>query len=747
MSHPVSPNTSPLARTTSLARIAAPVSRASVAIKPASATTTIDPIRVVRRHIVGIVVSAIAGAFLGTAAYLALNILYPLYSGRVLFEVRPGLQTASQVGLIDQTSDDMVFRIAQTETYMLMSDEVLDQALKNPDIKQTQWHKKFLTVSSDGREVFDNMRALDELKDDVGAGVVRSSNLFNLGWSAHVASDVPIVLNAIAKAYLENRRARDYSVYDSNLSLFDEQLTRTQRELQDLAQEMRSLIKNAQVTTLEDTKSSAQAFKVQELTRQLAEVTSALNVATTGYSLASAKLEGTMEPDASDVMEAERDPAVMDQTQVLQALKAELRRLYSMRESSDPLVLNWEKRVKSVEEERGSKIKEIIRRNLEAAVRTWSENKEKYSNVVNKLEEELERNQLLLVDLAAEQAKYEALKLRREQLEAKRTADLELINEVKLMRLRADAARITLAQWAQTPREQSFPKPQVIIPLSILVLMGVTVGLVFLREMLDQRVKSASDLAVLPGARVLGAIPDLQDDPTKTAATELVIRKHPFSVLAESYRQMASTILPMMDANGHQTLLIMGGLPGSGTTTVVSNLVSLAGSSGRKVLAIDANFRRPRLAQAMEVPADGPGLADLLSGTATVDQTVLDAGNGVSVIGAGTPANRVFDRLHNGMFDSILAELRGRFDLIVFDAPPVVVSGDALVLANKVDATVLVVRANQEHRGLVARLINRLSDSRSELLGVLLNRPRGVAGGYLKKNYAAMAEYSVNAST
>jgi Mrp family chromosome partitioning ATPase len=147
----------------------------------------------------------------------------------------------------------------------------------------------------------------------------------------------------------------------------------------------------------------------------------------------------------------------------------------------------------------------------------------------------------------------------------------------------------------------------------------------------------------------------------------------------------------------------------------------------------------------MGVSPDGLGLADVLSGSAKVQDVINDA-DGIGVITAGTPANRVSDRLSNGIMDSMLAELRGKYDLILFDVPPAVVSGDAMIIANKVDAAVMVVRANQEHRGLVARLMHRLADSRCELLGLLLNRPRGLAGGYLKKNYATMAEYTDSSS-
>ena len=151
--------------------------------------------------------------------------------------------------------------------------------------------------------------------------------------------------------------------------------------------------------------------------------------------------------------------------------------------------------------------------------------------------------------------------------------------------------------------------------------------------------------------------------------------------------------------------------------------------------------------QLFDLPTDSLGLSDLLTNDASLDQVVQDVGGNITVIAVGTPGNRIVERLHTVQFDTLLAELRVRYDLVLFDMPPAVVAGEAMILANKVDAAVLVVRAYQEQRGLVARLINQLSDARCELLGILLNRPRGTAGGYLKKNYATMAEYSAQSST
>ncbi|MHC4422096.1 MAG: tyrosine-protein kinase family protein, partial [Planctomycetota bacterium] len=150
----------------------------------------------------------------------------------------------------------------------------------------------------------------------------------------------------------------------------------------------------------------------------------------------------------------------------------------------------------------------------------------------------------------------------------------------------------------------------------------------------------------------------------------------------------------------------------------------------------------PPPGEAMGVSSDGAGLGDVLTGEASADEALRDTELGISVMTAGRPANRVIERLNNGQFDTLMAELRHRFDLVLVDAPPAMVAGDSLVLANRVDAAILVVRAYQEQRGLVARLTNQLIDAQCELFGIILNRPRGTAGGYFKKNFAAMAKYA-----
>ena len=89
----------------------------------------------------------------------------------------------------------------------------------------------------------------------------------------------------------------------------------------------------------------------------------------------------------------------------------------------------------------------------------------------------------------------------------------------------------------------------------------------------------------------------------------------------------------------------------------------------------------------------------------------------------------------------VLNDAKGKFDRVIIDSAPAIVSGDGLALAHRVDCVALVVRALNEKRGLVARLRNQLGECRGEFLGVVVNAVRASAGGYLRGNIKATHEY------
>jgi capsular exopolysaccharide synthesis family protein len=706
---------------------------------PQVAARGIDPFRILRQNLSLFVATGLAGIALGFVLFLVLNRFFPLYRGQVTFEMRSGIDSGNELTSEDLPSDDLVLRLATTEASLLVARTVLESAVKDPDVQTTQWFRsKF--IAPDGTPLIDE--AVDDLEENIGTQLIRGSNLFDLVWAAREESDVPIVLNTIARKYIEKREALDNESYNNNIQVFNSELTQTERELDDLAQEIENFIREKGITTLTNPNTSQLAQALDELVERIAETNSALSMTQTAYVQVSAKLEGTIAPTEEDRAIATQNGAVRSHELAVLNSKTVLRQLREQYRDTDHwLIRKEEQRMRAMELEYEAKLQEIMTSNLQAHLKEISKQRESLLNMLEELENSFEEKSNQMKTLAADIANYQEMEQKRDHLIMTRDTNNDLLKELRLMRLRADAKRVVVAQAALTPRQRSFPKIYIVIPAVTFFGLAIVGGLAFLRELTDQTVKGASDLVAVPGARVLGMIPELLEDPCKSDAAELVVRRCPNSVLAESYRQACTLIDKTMTAADHQTLLLVGGLPESGTTTVATNLAAAAAAVGKRVIVIDANFRRPRLAQAMGVDESGPGLGDVLAGDLPGTDAITVTEYGVDIMKAGTPEKRIFERLNNGQFDALIGSFRDRYDLVLVDAPPVVVSGDALGLASKLDAAILIVRANREQRGLVARLIHQLGEAHCELLGIVLNRPRGTAGGYFKKNFKAMAKY------
>lgn len=704
-----------------------------------SKTVNIDPFRVLRRYLWLIIIAGVVGVMLGVGAFVLFDLYLPRYSGNVLFEVQPGVRSASEVGSSDTLSDEDAYRIANTQTVLLKSRQVLGDAVKNSDVQnRTVWFQR--NFVRDGEPLHEE--AVDALVKEIGASVMRGTELFQVTWSAETPDDVPIVLTAVADAYMELRETIDDASFRSNLTAFRSQLAATNAEIEDLNQEISAHIRRTGITSLADPRYNQASMAISAITKQLAEAQAELNFMETSFMQTMAKLEGELEPSPEDHLEAEMNMTVQSQIRLIQELRVELRVLREKYPFDHPAVQSIESRLRAAEAEKEAKVDEIIRQNLEARQKTFQYEVERYRRVIEELEREAKVNDERLTELTAQQSQFENMLSRREHLERRRDADASLIKEIDLMRARDDAARVRIAQLPETPREKAFPRLQIIVPLGFLLVVGTTVGLIFLRELTDQRVKTARDLAVMPGAKVLGVVADVSDDPTRTKSADLVVQRAPTSVTAESFRQVAAPLVKAVDRTGLQSIVFISGMPGAGTTTTLTNIALTLTATDRRVVVVDANFRRPRVASLFGAPDDQAGLGDLLTGAAGVDDVLTTNDSGLSYIPAGRPGSRIIERLGTEHLDRVVAELRSRFDIVLFDSPPAVVAGDAMLLANRLDGAVLVVRANQEQRGLVARLLHQIQDTQAELLGVVLNRPRGTVGGYFKKNFETMASYS-----
>lgn len=706
---------------------------------PARATATVDPVRVLRQHWLAFTVWLGIGAVLGVAVHLGTAFVYPLYTSFVMFELRPQLTQATEIMGQDVTQEETVSRLAQTEVERMRSRDVLMRAVQTPDVQKTAWSNEYRDV--DGRFIVDE--AVEDLEEEIRAGHQRGTNLFRLTWSTHDAPDVPVLLNTVSRVYLETRRAAEDARYNQTKNVFTRQRDALDEQITKLKEEIRRQIIEKKLPAFEENAMQSQRA-LEEMANRITEAKQQKSLEESRRAQLDAKLKGQLEPSEEDIRRAEQDPAMMQLNRDVNDLQIRRDMLRNRFGPDHPEALSAEHVLAAAKEQRAAALSEIIKREMMATFKMTSDTVQGLEKLLQDQAQDFADEAKRVEAMAAEVAELETMKERLTRLQDERADVNKIIGELDLVRVREDARRVEVVQPAITPREMSFPRPEIMIPGVAILTLGIVVGIVFLRELMDQRVRSTSDLASIPGARVVGVVPELSDDPSAPARVEFVVAESPSSVLAESMRQIAFQVLKPMSERGHRTLAVVSAMPDSGSTTLITNLAASAAATGRRVVVVGTNFRRSRLAEVFGVDQRALGLSDVLSGHCTTGSAIQHGTGGVAVLSRGTVPT--IELLSKGSLERVLRDLKASYDLVIVDTPPAVVAGETMEIVDHCEATLMCVRAFRDQRGLVARVIGQIASHKSVLLGVVLNRPQQTAGGYYKRNFEVMAKYAKDAA-
>ena len=681
--------------------------------------------------------TGVIGLVLGIGVYVVWLIYMPSYTGEATFEMVGELGSADDPLARENRNEDTIQRLAGTEAAKAISEDILKTVIADPQVQTIRWMDYYR--DENGQVLEDE--ALIDLQDEIVSSYRRRTQFFDIRWSSSVADDVPVLLTAVSQEYLRRRDKERRQLRNDAKAPFQLNLDLVSEEIRSLDNEIGDYIQQNNMLSLDQGTGSLQK-DLEDRELELNEVMSEIQQTSQLLVQIDQKLAGSAEPSQDDIREAEQDPVVLralGDIQTLRGLVAEHRQKFGadhqqVRESQRAL----DARIR----EKDRKVEEVVFRNLQGQRKYAADSKERLMAVQAALDEEILVKNAKLTDFVAALADLEKKRADLERLEERRTRIQEQIDGIDAMFARKDADQVRQFNQITTPLEPSSPKWFIAIPGTAFLLLAAVGGIVFLREALDKRVRTTSDLTGLPGVRLMGVIPDVKDDPTDVGRPEAVIRDSPGSVVAESHRQFAASFRRAREDANARSILFMGGLPDAGTTSVVANLAVIAASIGRKVALVDGNLRRPAVAEVFGLDPLEPGLGDVICGAERLESVVQKTQEGLFVVTAGRPENRSFERLDSSHLKQVVDELLETVDVVLVDGPPAVVAGEAMGMADQVDATVLVVRAYSEQRGLVARLARQLREQPSTFLGVVLNRPRNTAGGYFKRNYEAIASYS-----
>jgi polysaccharide biosynthesis transport protein len=291
------------------------------------------------------------------------------------------------------------------------------------------------------------------------------------------------------------------------------------------------------------------------------------------------------------------------------------------------------------------------------------------------------------------------------------------------------------------------------------VLLGLAIGLLvgvggaFVRDHLDDAVRDEARLRQALHRPVLGRIPQTRAAQRPGLATF----RDPDGPISEAFRALASSVRFLIAASTDSAnrpapvLLVTSPHPGEGKSTVAANLAVAAARFGLRVVLVDADLRKPTLAESLGLGTP-PGLSDTLAGHHTLDDVLIpELHEGLTVLTAGSVAPNPAELLASTATRALLGDIRARSDLVVLDSPPLLGVADALQLVPHTDLVLLVSRhASTRTRSLqrVAELIRQVG---GEISGVVYNSvPSGrtdVMSGYgqVRKDAAAKTRESKTA--
>ncbi|WP_172371572.1 CpsD/CapB family tyrosine-protein kinase [Sporosarcina jiandibaonis] len=207
----------------------------------------------------------------------------------------------------------------------------------------------------------------------------------------------------------------------------------------------------------------------------------------------------------------------------------------------------------------------------------------------------------------------------------------------------------------------------------------------------------------------------------QTMARKLVTSANPKSVVSEQFRTLRTNINFSMPDKELQTILYTSASPGEGKSTVAANTAVVFAQEGKRVLLIDADMRKPTVHYTFHM-TNTIGLSNLLTRQATLEEVMKTSDmENLKVITCGPIPPNPAELIGSRTMDKVMEEMKSQFDIIIFDAPPVLSVTDGQVLSNKCEGTVLVMSAGQTEKESVVKAKEALVSSQANIIGAVLN--------------------------
>ncbi len=706
-----------------------------------SGAPTIDPIKLLKKWKFVLVAAVGVGAVFGVVSHFVWAKTYPIFDSVVTYEAIP--PQGSDLLDSDTLDQDFMDQFMATQADRMLSRDILERVAQDPRLRveAPNWAGQF--EQSDG--TFDYTKATEKLEDRVSARPVGGTSYVRMKVSWKEPKDVAAMARLMREAYYGDLQNRNSKSTSEKRAAIQEAINNLKREIDNLTERRNRLIRDEEITGLAE-----QQTITRERLSIIAVEMNNIGLEVEAMQVQLQRMEQMVESEGG-VRYTETQRQMVSQSPLVAQLKANKdfleQRLQELRQMGfmpghreyklvETQISAAEQQISITTERELAKLFDAEKDMLESQV---MQSRAQIADLTTR-QEELE---ILLQDMTRTITEIQDITDQISAMNSSLTSRRAALEDIETANSTSASNRMVVVESARIPERPSMPQLFLMIPLGVVVITGLTAASILAAEFLDQRVKSPADLAAMPRTKILGTIPLAEEDPSVGGQFNTVMRDVPRSVVAESFRQIRTSVLKRMSNAGHKSCMVFAGMPGSGASGVTANLGLACAGVDRKVLIIDANFRRPTMHKLFGLK-EGPGLGDILAGDADLESVVqnIPTSNGsLHVLTAGPSSKRVFERLGTEAMTRVIAEAGGIYDIAFIDTAPAIVAGDAATLSQRCDASIQVTRAMSETRGMVGRVKNEFSDAPAEMLGIIVNAVRSAAGGYMKRNMRTSTQY------
>jgi len=722
--------------------------------------------RLLRRK--GTVLSVALGVFILGAFWTFIQ--KPVYTAKstLLIEKEPNILSFEQVLQIESMRDDFY----QTQYRLLsgrgLADTVIERLRLYEDPEFVGSPEKRKKPIDPNDHVF-REGLVDGFLGRLSVRPVRLTRLVDVAFAARDPKLAADCVNELAAAFIDLNINMKYAATEQATTFLSEQIKGLQTEIEQKEKQLQGFEAEANIIALSDTETT--------VIDRLSQLNTALTEAQIERSQKQATWNGLKDVSPDYVPEAITNPLIQRLREDYVRLKRETQKMEERFQPDYPelqrMKVELESARKSLEDETQNLIKGAYSE-FQTALKTERSLETEFND---------QKNEAFKMNSSA--VLYNGLKV---EIQNKKTLLDSLLRresetgvEARLKGLRTSNIRVV--DRAREPVRPSSPNKKRNLILALILGLGGGVGLAFLFDFLDNSVKTSEDVERYAALPTLGVVPKfslegasksytygrrlkgkkepaqleagtVRADAGATASSgasaspsagpfvaevakaahpgsiELVPHHFPNSRLAESYRSIRTALLLSSADNPVKTIAVTSAMPGEGKTVSVANLAITLAQSGKTVLVVDADLRRPRQHRLFKIK-NTFGLTTYLTDSVPIKDVVKSTEiPNLFVVNAGPVPPNPAELLGSDKMTRFIRMMGEESDYVLFDLPPMLEISDALVLGAKVDGVVLVVWGDKTSREALKKAREKLDMLKVRTVGVIINNVTVPHRGY-----------------